>query len=75
MNTKPTQKGRFAPRPGSVVADVRFATTEGAEFAIDWMLRELIKLNPAGEVHYRKVARAPFASNAPARPRREGGAE
>jgi hypothetical protein len=44
-------------------ADVRF-TTEGAEFAIDWLLREIIALNPAGEAHYRKVARAPLPPNA-----------
>lgn len=37
---------------------VRFISIDAAEFAIDWMLKELIRLNPKAEAHYRKVAHA-----------------
>ena len=37
----------------------RFQTVDGALVAIDWMLAELIRLNPPGEAHYRSVARKP----------------
>ena len=35
------------------------AMATNSPYAINWMLAELIRLNPAGEIHYRKVARRP----------------
>lgn len=45
--------------PGCFWRAERFHSVDGAVVAIDWMLAELIRLNPPGEAHYRTVARKP----------------